>query len=601
MWLVLGCIAVGAMALTWPASYWKGEILPVGMDSFYHARRILDTVRDPSSFYEFDSRIHAPEGSLLAWPWGYDYGMAMLVRAGLALGLSQQPIEILVWIPVAAVTISIGLLLLICREIGLSRWTTALAGLCMALAPSTQLLHGVGEIDHHFAEMICILAAIAFGLRWLAEPEKASRSIALGLVLGASPAIHNGLFILQLPILCVVVVRWTQGIVVPRAASRILAATLLISTLAILLPSTSFRLWRFEFYTLSWFHLYIAVCTAITLLVVTHVRHTRKAVAAIAGFAALLIIPILGEIRHAEQFLTGSLKYLSVISEMQPPFSMAARVGPVLVNRIYSLLFWIAPLAWLACVAACWLERTHRRLLFWLSSAMGLTLLFMQLRLHYFGDFALYLPWLYLVELGTQRAPQHRKSILLGATLALVLMYAPPLRYQLAAPMPIANDTSFVPMRPMFEDLRKACEADPGIVLTDNNLGHYVTYYTRCSVIADNFLLTPLHFSKMAEIERYLSMSAVELEHAAPEVKYVLVRAAGLHRTQDGQLRYAFYFEKGSRLPKDLLFDTPDRLPPEFQLISEVRFAEVDNVPYAKLYKLVRGQDTQASANTATK
>ena len=30
------------------------------------------------------TKIHAPEGSLLAWPWGYDYVMAWIVQAAQA-------------------------------------------------------------------------------------------------------------------------------------------------------------------------------------------------------------------------------------------------------------------------------------------------------------------------------------------------------------------------------------------------------------------------------------------------------------------------------------------------------------------------------------
>jgi asparagine N-glycosylation enzyme membrane subunit Stt3 len=87
LWLLIGAIAAGACALKWPAAHFGDEVLPVGNDSFYHARRILDTVADPASFYEFDPKIHAPEGSLLVWPWGYDYAMAWVVKAAQAIGV----------------------------------------------------------------------------------------------------------------------------------------------------------------------------------------------------------------------------------------------------------------------------------------------------------------------------------------------------------------------------------------------------------------------------------------------------------------------------------------------------------------------------------
>src|ERR1043165_3459207 len=98
-WLLLGSLAAAVCSLIWPAAHLGNELVPVGNDSFYHARRILDTAQNPSAFYEFDTHIHAPEGSLLTWPWGYDYAMAWLVRIGVALGLATEPMAILVWIP----------------------------------------------------------------------------------------------------------------------------------------------------------------------------------------------------------------------------------------------------------------------------------------------------------------------------------------------------------------------------------------------------------------------------------------------------------------------------------------------------------------------
>ena len=49
-----------------------------------------------------------------------------------------------------------------------------------ALSPLTQYLHGVGQIDHHFAEYIFVLATIACGLRWFARPEDTQAAIVAG-------------------------------------------------------------------------------------------------------------------------------------------------------------------------------------------------------------------------------------------------------------------------------------------------------------------------------------------------------------------------------------------------------------------------------------
>jgi hypothetical protein len=64
---LLSGAAAYAAAMVWlPSSWIDGHYVPVGEDSFYHARRILDAIA--GNFYEFDPRIHAPEGGWLTWP-----------------------------------------------------------------------------------------------------------------------------------------------------------------------------------------------------------------------------------------------------------------------------------------------------------------------------------------------------------------------------------------------------------------------------------------------------------------------------------------------------------------------------------------------------
>src|SRR4051794_7151927 len=103
LWLLIGAIAAVVCCLHWSTAHLGTESLPVGNDSFYHARRMIDTALNPGGFYEFDPRIHAPEGSLLTWPWGYDYAMGWLGRLAIIAGITAQPIDFLIWIPVITV------------------------------------------------------------------------------------------------------------------------------------------------------------------------------------------------------------------------------------------------------------------------------------------------------------------------------------------------------------------------------------------------------------------------------------------------------------------------------------------------------------------
>lgn len=587
LWLIIGALAVCACALTLPAATLHGEYNPVGNDSFYHARRILDTAQDPGAFYQFDARIHAPEGSLLVWPWGYDYAMAWIVRIGVKTGLAADPLQILIWIPVAAVLITIALMLGITRRLGFGTWTSALGALCMALAPTTQLLHAVGQIDHHYAELIFVLAVLANGLLWLHSPEKTRYAIWLGFLLGVAPAIHNGLFILQAPLLITLGILWLQNKRMPVRQSAMFGGTLVIATLAVLIPSLPFRLGRFEFFTLSWFHLYAAACSAAFVVALSRLGTTRKTMAMVCVGAALALVPIVSQLALAQSFIAGTPVHLQGIGEMQSPAQIVKLFGHQTLTNFYSYLVWIAPLTGMLVLIQCWRERAKPRLLFWITSAIGLALLSAQIRLHYFGDFALYLPWLVLLQEFVNKHPLFEKKALLLASLALLLLYFPSLRYQLAAPAPRGNDMSFENIRPIFRALRDACATDPGIVLADPDAGHYIRYYTDCSVLADNFLLTPQQMHKVDEVHVLFSMTAADAWQAAPQVKYVMLRPFKIGPGPNGKLRYTFLVPS-PRLANDLLLGTAKTVPEQYVLLDEVRFPELGNAPYAKLYKIER-------------
>lgn len=586
IWLLVGTVAALSCCLNFSAARLGTEYLPVGNDSFYHARRILDTVHDPASFYEFDTKIHAPQGSLLVWPWGYDYLMAKIVSVGMAVGASADPMAILVWIPVAAVFLSIGLLVVIARGLSLSYWATTLAALCMALAPTTQLLHGVGEIDHHYAEMIFLLASLAAGLSWMRNLADWRAAALVAATLGLAPAIHNALFILQIPLLVALAIRWLQDEPLPRKSAWSFGAVLLGTTLAILIPSLPFRLYRFEFYTLSWFHLYIALGSAAVVILLSVLRHSQRGLLILLAAGVALLLPILKQMVLAQSFLTGSVQWLEAIGEMTPPARLA--MGPNGVARVtnfYSYLIWLAPLTWLLCAVQCWRERASQRLLFWMTSLAGLTLLFAQMRMHYFGDFALYLPWLILAQDWARQRPLLEKKVALIACLTLLLLYAPVLRHQLIAPMAHGDDETFDSLVESLTILRKACVEDPGVILADNNAGHYIRYYTDCMVIADNFLLTPQHFQKMDEVVHLFSLSSAQLVAAAPQIKYVLARPLAITRGNNGQFGYTFFYTPHG-LANELLLGAQQAVSPRFELLHELNLPGNQRIPCVKLYRI---------------
>lgn len=590
-WLLIGLIAAGVCSLKWPSVQLNGEYLPFGMDAFYHGRRILDTVADPAAFYQFDPKIHAPEGSLLTWPWGYDYAMAWLVKAALALGIPGPPILILIWLPVVAVFVSAGLMLLTARRLGLSTAFIVLAGLAMALSPLTQLLHSVGQLDHHFAEYIFVLATIACGLKWLQRPDDARAAIVLGAVLGAAPAVHNGLFILQLPVLVAMFAFWLQNIRLPLRTTLLFSAALTVATVAVLLPSLPFRLGHFEFYTLSWFHLYVAVGSVAASIALAALPRTNRNLAILALVALLLLIPLAHQFVAAGGFLAGTLKRLDTIAEMRSPVSMVRRAtGRQDLTLMYSMLVWLTPLTVLYALWRGWQERATARLFFWICCILGLAMLATQLRLHYFGSFALYLPWLVAGDELVRRWPPRHKLITLATTLVLALAYWMPGRYQLGSVSEPAGDPSFRALRPTLDVLRKACDEEPGIVLADNDAGHYIRYYTQCSVIANNFLLTKQHAEKIELIDYLTSLTAEALPKEAPYVRYILLRPVGFPQRSETGLQYMSYSQTSAQLIDELLLQPIEKVPARYQLLEQVNMRASDDaerlMPWLRLYKV---------------
>ena len=187
-----------------------GVYFPRTNDSLYHARRILDAAVG-SGFYEFDVRLHAPDGAWISWPWAYDYLMAKAVQAALWIDPALDPLAFISYVPVAWVVVNAALLVSIATAIGLSREMRVLAMLCFALSPLTQLLHSVAMIDHHYVEHTFVLLNVWLGIRWFRQPAKIGRAVSLGVTLGLAPAFHNGLFILQLIPLASVFISWLRG------------------------------------------------------------------------------------------------------------------------------------------------------------------------------------------------------------------------------------------------------------------------------------------------------------------------------------------------------------------------------------------------------
>ena len=296
LWLVATVIGVFLSMLVIDSAFFEGEYIPMGNDSFYHARRMLDTAFGDRGFYQFDERTHVPDGSWIPWPWAYDYLMGQAAVLAQWLRPSTDPLGFLSYVPVVWIAINAALFLAAAGQAGLTLAYRATAMLAFALAPFVQLMHMVGKVDHHFIEFTFVLLVTWLGLRWFSRKQSRASAIGLGLALGLAPGFHNGLFILQIPVLVGVGLLWLRGEQFPRRDLHALALSLVAASVVIVLPSEPFRQGLFEFGLLSWFHLYAAACTSVVLVFVGWRRYDKKSLLILGGVCVLLAIPLL---RHS--------------------------------------------------------------------------------------------------------------------------------------------------------------------------------------------------------------------------------------------------------------------------------------------------------------
>ncbi len=109
------------------------------------------------------------------------------------------------------------------------------------------------------------------------------------------------------------------------------AGALLVTTLAIVIPSLPFRLGLFEFYRLSWFHLYIAAGSASVAVALAGSRGTSATLLA-GGAAIVLLLPLAQQIVIGARVPGGTIERLDSIIEMRPLAPMLltgrGRAGP---------------------------------------------------------------------------------------------------------------------------------------------------------------------------------------------------------------------------------------------------------------------------------
>ena len=591
-WTLLCVVAGSAVALyetlKWMAVVHVGDVyLPVSHDSFYHARRILDAVADPSAYYQFDASIHVPEGSWLTWPWAYDWLMAQLTRLGQWLSGAQDPMAVLVVIPPLASIINVALVAGISRRVGLAPPLQLLAVLCYALLPLTQGLHGVGIIDHHYVEQTFVLLTLYLGLAWFAAGLDPRYGIMLGTALGAATAFHNSLFILQLPVLLTAAVLWLRGsAMISGSRTAVFSLALLVSSVVFLLPSEPFRLGYSAYYLHSWFHLYVAACTALVMAYFARWQRSPRSLLVLLLLGLLLLAGMGQQLGSGMNFVTSDIAGWKDIAETQNVFSYLQQHGMISLASTYTWLILLLPVIVLWAVVRLFRSRDGGELFLAVMIVFGSGLLLAQWRMHYFGSFALFLPVLLLAQSFITTRPRGRWLTYAVLLLVMGVAYLPAYERLMSSPL-ITRSYEYGLTRSIFVEMHRACEAEPGVMLAGHNDGHYISFHSDCPVIANNFIISPLHSQKVRQSEQLLAGSAASLVENEPWIRYVYVNRMDnvLVNEPDAAVRAA-----NAGLREELLLNQ-GAFPAGFTLLSEVQIAvrpDSPPVPLARLFRIDR-------------
>lgn len=588
LWLAGSMLMVFSALSMLSASYAGGEFGPSTADAFYHAARILDSLFSGQPIMQFDPKIHAPEGSWLTWPWGYDTLMTQITRMFGPFANQAAANRVLMNIPPAAAPIAVALVVVIARQLILPFFFAALLVLGFAGLPLVYVPFAVGNIDHHYCELLWTLGLVSSGIAFFRAAAAGYRAgIVIGCVLGSALAIHNGLFILQIPVVIGLAFFWLRGEARPhRRQVMAFAAALAAMTLLVCLPSEPWQRGFFEFYTLSWFHLYIAVCVAVFSVALALLPRSPRNIVLMVVAALLALLPIFNTLHLAGAFVSGELETIRNIAEAQSPYAVDQRLGPGTSTQFFSWLLWLT--GPMALLNLWWVFRFKEPGLKFTAivGVLGLTLMQAQIRFAVFGELSMMLTPVLGASLLSDWRPELRRAAM-AACLVLLAVASYPTWVNWRVHWVLGSSDAYQNLRSMFPELKARCATHPGIVVGDLESGHWIRYHSTCSVVANVFLLTPQHAAKVQELDRLMSMSPEKLLADTP-VRYVFAHhAVAMERDAHGEEIPQLEEMRPLLMPLERVLLGPESaLPPQFKKRWQV--TTPGGQIYARLYEIER-------------
>jgi hypothetical protein len=311
---------------------------------------------------------------------------------------------------------------------------------------------------------------------------------------------------------------------------------------------------------------------------------SRVGFAVLGSVAAALAIPVVSQALTGAAFMSGQFSILDQIVEARSPYKLFTDTfGPVETASHYSWLLLLAPLLLVFYAYRALRETAPEKLFYAIAATIGLTMFLAQLRFHYFGFFAFVTGGLLIVDRLQARHRWHRGATFAATLGAITLAYQPALRERLLIVYAFGADAEYASALPLYRELGNLCVEDPGVVLASSDDGNPILFHSDCSVIANNFILSPQDAAKIDEVGRLMRSTPEQIRADALGLKYVLVRARDFSLLVGNQSVLA----DDNPIARQLLSD--DQPPEGFTLIQTIpwRIGEhgAEGV-YARLYKI---------------
>jgi asparagine N-glycosylation enzyme membrane subunit Stt3 len=190
-WLLLFAAALAVRALPFGVvATPDGVRFPTGADELYHMRRIWFTAAKFPASLEFDRYMNFPLGAPPIWPPFFDWTIGALARA-LVGGADQAAVErVAIWAPPLIGAFAVLAAAALARRTfsAAAGWAT---GAWLALLPAHVTYGSIGELDHHVAVGLFVLALVAAAMR-LVRGKLRSGALASGAALAAALLLWPG-------------------------------------------------------------------------------------------------------------------------------------------------------------------------------------------------------------------------------------------------------------------------------------------------------------------------------------------------------------------------------------------------------------------------